>query len=180
MLISNGSVKMNVNNDVHEDSSWHLQSLTDDEINMKLNLNGKKYEIREFTLDDLGNMLTAPHTTEEIKIDEFPKHETLSLTPYPNYSYKQSLCNRKSKTKINTKSNTKTNTKTNAKRTSKNKKKKNSRKRKSTGKASCSKNKTKKIYSNILSSGKHKKMMSSKSPKSPKSPKYSVNKDTLY
>ena len=62
---------MNVNNDVHEDSSWHLQSLTDDEINMKLNLNGKKYEIREFTLDDLGNMLTAPHTTEEIKIDEW-------------------------------------------------------------------------------------------------------------
>lgn len=177
MLISNGSVKMNVNNDVHEDSSWHLQSLTDDEINMKLNLNGKKYEIREFTLDDLGNMLTAPHTTEEIKIDEFPKHETLSLTPYPNYSYKQSLCNRKSKTKMNTKSNTKSNTKTNAKRTSKNKKKKNSRKRKSTGKASCSKKKTKKICYNILSSGKHKKMTSSKSPKSPK---YSVNKDTLY
>ena len=176
MLISNGSVKMNVNNDVHEDSSWHLQSLTDDEINMKLNLNGKKYEIREFTLDDLGNMLTAPHTTEEIKIDEFPKHETLSLTPYPNYSYKQSLCNRKSKTKMNTKMNTKTN----AKRTSKNKKKKNSRKRKSSSKSSCSEKKTKKIYSNILSSGKHKKMMSSKSPKSPKSPKYSVNKDTLY
>ena len=166
MLISNGSVKMNVNNDVHEDSSWHLQSLTDDEINMKLNLNGKKYEIREFTLDDLGNMLTAPHTTEEIKIDEFPKHETLSLTPYPNYSYKQSLCNRKSKTKMNTKMNTKTN----AKRTSKNKKKKNSRKRKSSGKSSCSEKKTKKIYSNILSSGKHKKMMSSKSPNLPNLP----------
>jgi hypothetical protein len=101
MLYSKGSLKSIIDNEVIEDKSWELKSLNDHDINLKLKLNGTEYEIRDFTMNDLGTLLNAPHTMEESSPMDFKK--PILLTPYPKYSYKKTRkikSNIKNKNKI--------------------------------------------------------------------------------
>lgn len=95
MIYSTGSVKASINDDVISDSDWKLQSINDNELEMKLNLNGKKYIVRDFNLDDLSSLLHNPHTTNNIKYEELFDKDTVSLAPYPQFSYRKTRTNKK-------------------------------------------------------------------------------------
>ena len=75
--------------------------MDDDEFEMKLNMNGKRYEIRDFTLEDLGQILQHPHTTDDLGKEgllTIPLNETTRVTrvkPYPKYSYRLSRSNKR-------------------------------------------------------------------------------------
>tara|TARA_B100001287_G_C22642976_1_gene511109 strand:+ start:225 stop:659 length:435 start_codon:yes stop_codon:yes gene_type:complete len=99
MIFTKGSVKAVLNDKVIEDSTWNLESLDDKEFQMKLNRNGKKYDIRNFTLDDLGTILQNPHTIDDIDDNEIFRGNTIKITPYPKYSYKKTPTKRKSSKK---------------------------------------------------------------------------------
>ncbi len=127
MIYSTGATKTIVNDKVIEDSSWNLQSINDEEFNMKIKSNGKKYEIRNFTLDDLNGMISKPHSLEDINVDELYSPKTIQLKPYPLYTYKKTRSKRKvSKSKT---------VKRKKRNSSKSKKKRNARKTRSNRKS---------------------------------------------
>lgn len=96
MIYSKGSMKTVVNDKILEDSSWNLHSVDDEEFNMNVQSNGKKFEIRNFHLDDLNTLLTSTHTLEDIKPENLYTPQVTKIQPYPMYSYKKSRSNRKS------------------------------------------------------------------------------------
>lgn len=100
MLLTRGSMQTVMNDDLIEDKSWDLRSLDDEEIEGIIKLNDQTYEIRDFTSDDLGFLLTHPHTTDAIytdinafKINRGPT----SIVPYPKYSYRRTPVKRRGK-----------------------------------------------------------------------------------
>lgn len=101
MIYSTGVARATVNDKVVHDSSWDLKSMDDDEFEMKLNMNGKRYEIRDFTWEDLGQILQHPHTTDDLGKEgllTIPLNETPGVTrvkPYPRYSYRLSRSNKR-------------------------------------------------------------------------------------
>lgn len=96
MIYSKGSMKTVVNDKILEDSSWNLHSIDNEEFNMNVQSNGKKFEIRNFHLDDLNTLLTSTHTLEDIKPENLYTPQVTKIQPYPMYSYKKSRSNRKS------------------------------------------------------------------------------------
>lgn len=102
MIHSSGSVKAIVNDNVIEDSSWDLQSVNDNEFNMDMNLNGKRYELRNFDINDFGKLLGNPHNTKDIDSDEIFTPRFVTIKPYPKYSYKKTRSNRSGRSKCKT------------------------------------------------------------------------------
>lgn len=88
-------MKTIVNDKILEDSSWNLQSMDDQEFNMKVQSNGKKYEIRNFNLDDLNTLLTNTRSLEDVKVEELYTPPVTTIQPYPMYTYKKTRSNRK-------------------------------------------------------------------------------------
>jgi len=99
MIFTKGSVKAVLNDKVIEDSTWNLESLDDKEFIMKINRNGKQYDIRNFTLHDLGTILQKPHTIDDINDNEIFRGNSIKVIPYPKYSYKKTPTKRKSSKK---------------------------------------------------------------------------------
>lgn len=98
MIYSTGVARTTVNDKIVHDSSWDLKSMDDNEFEVKLNMNGKRYEIRDFTLDDLGELLQHPHTTDDLGKEgllTIPLDETTRIKPYPKYSYRLSRSNKR-------------------------------------------------------------------------------------
>lgn len=102
MIYSSGSVKAIVNDNVIEDSSWDLQSVNDNEFNMDMKLNGKRYELRNFDINDFGKMIGNPHNTKDIDSDEIFTPRFVTIKPYPKYSYKKTRSNKSGRSKCNT------------------------------------------------------------------------------
>ena len=94
-MYSTGSIKTSINDNVINDSNWKLQSVNDNELEMKLNLNGKKYIVRDFDLDDLSSLLHNPHTTNNIKYEELFDKDMMNISPYPQFSYRKTRTNKK-------------------------------------------------------------------------------------
>jgi hypothetical protein len=99
MIFTKGSVKAVLNDKVIEDSTWNLESIDDKEFLMKINRNGKQYDIRNFTLDDLGTILQKPHTIDDIDDNEIFRGNSIKVIPYPKYSYKKTPTKRTYKKK---------------------------------------------------------------------------------
>ena len=89
MIFTKGSVKAVLNDKVIEDSTWNLESLDDKEFQMKLNRNGKKYDIRNFTLDDLGTILQNPHTIDDIDDNDFDNDGVINEADKYSYNPKR-------------------------------------------------------------------------------------------
>jgi hypothetical protein len=90
MLRSSGFSKTILNNNVIDNSSWDLHSVTEDEFNANLNLNGNKYKIRNLELNDLEQLLRNTHTTEDLINNEEISDPSIIIKPYPKFSYKAS------------------------------------------------------------------------------------------
>lgn len=100
MLLTRGSIQTVMNDDLIEDKSWDLRSLDDEEIEGIIKLNDQTYEIRDFTSDDLGFLLTHPHNTDALytDIDAFKINRgPTSVMPYPKYSYRRTPVKRRGK-----------------------------------------------------------------------------------
>lgn len=103
MLYSTGSIKASLNDDIIADSKWELHPINDNELEINLDVDGKRYQIRDFNLDDLGNILNTPHTTNEIKYEELFDKDITKLIPYPQFSYKKTITNNKKNNNIKSK-----------------------------------------------------------------------------
>ena len=88
MLYSSGYSKTLLNDNVVNESSWDLHHVDDDEFNMNIEMNGKKYEFRNFELEDLDTLLRNNHTTDDLSKDIDLFENPIVIKPYPKYSYK--------------------------------------------------------------------------------------------
>ena len=89
MLYSSGYSKTLLNDNVVNEASWDLHPLDDNEFNMNIEMNGKKYEFRNFELEDLNTLLRSNHTTDDLsKQDNELFENPIVIKPYPKYSYK--------------------------------------------------------------------------------------------
>jgi hypothetical protein len=89
MLYSSGYSKTLLNDDIVNEASWDLHPVDDDEFNMNIDMNGKKYEFRNFEIEDLNDLLSNNHTTDDLSKQDnelFDNH--IIIKPYPKYSYK--------------------------------------------------------------------------------------------
>ena len=90
MIYTKGSVQTNINGKQVEDTAWDLQAMNDEEFSGKLKLNNNTYVFRDFTEKDLGLLLNQPHSSSNIRDDlELPREVSMTLIPYPKYSYRK-------------------------------------------------------------------------------------------
>ena len=89
MLYSSGYSKTLLNDDIVNEASWDLHPVDNNEFNMNIDMNGKKYEFRNFEIDDLNDLLSNNHTTDDLsKQDNELFDNQIIIKPYPKYSYK--------------------------------------------------------------------------------------------